>query len=90
MIPVAYAIYTMAPVDVRIGVTYSPREIDLQLADDTDREELRASIDDTLTSDSSVLWLTDKRGRAVGVPTSKVAYVEIGSDEDGRSIGFSS
>ncbi len=76
--------------DVRIGVTYSPREIDLQLADDTDREELRQRIDETLGGDGGVLWLTDKRGRVVGVPTSKVAYVEIGSDEDGRSIGFSS
>ena len=90
MIPVAYAIYTMTFVDVRIGVTYSPREIDLQLPDDTDREELRKTIDETLGSEGAVLWLTDKRGRAVGVPTSKVAYVEIGSDEDGRSIGFSS
>ncbi|MGI9577609.1 MAG: DUF3107 domain-containing protein [Microthrixaceae bacterium] len=80
----------MTLVDVRIGVTYSPREIDLQLSDDTDRDELRSSIDETLGADSGVLWLTDKRGRAVGVPTSKVAYVEIGSDEDGRSIGFSS
>jgi hypothetical protein len=90
MIPVAYAIYTMTPVDVRIGVTYSAREIDLQLANDTDRDELRSSIDETLASEAGVLWLTDKRGRAVGVPTSKVAYVEIGSDEDSRSIGFSS
>jgi hypothetical protein len=90
MIRGPYAIYSMAPVDVRIGVTYSPREIDLQLADDTDREELRKRIDDTLGGDSAVLWLSDKRGRVVGVPTSKLAYVEIGSDEDSRSIGFSS
>ena len=27
--------------DVRIGVTYSPREIDLQLDDGTDRDALR-------------------------------------------------
>ncbi len=90
MIPLPYAIYTMALVDVRIGVTYSTREIDVQLADDTDREELRESIDGTLGSDTGVLWLNDKRGRVVGVPISKVAYVEIGSDDDSRSIGFSS
>ncbi len=80
----------MGFVDVRIGVTYSAREIDVQLADDTDREELRKTIDSTLAGDSSVLWLTDKRGRIVGVPAAKVAYVEIGSDSDGRAIGFSS
>ncbi|MEZ5238436.1 MAG: DUF3107 domain-containing protein [Microthrixaceae bacterium] len=76
--------------DVRIGVTYSAREIDLQLPDDTDRDELRDSIDETLGSDASVLWITDKRGRQVGIPSDKVAFVEIGSDSEGRAIGFSS
>lgn len=80
----------MADVDVRIGVIYSPREIDLQLPDDTDRKKLQAEITKTLTDDDAVLWLTDKRGRVVGVPTSKVTFVELGSDSDGRSIGFSS
>lgn len=80
----------MRPVDVRIGVTYSAREVDVQLANDTDADELRETIDSTLGGDGAVLWLTDKRGRIVGVPTDKVAYVEIGSDSDGRAIGFSS
>ena len=80
----------MAPVDVRIGVTYSPREIDLQLADDTDRVALRQRIVETLSSDAGVLWLSDKHGRVVGVPVDKLAYVELGSDDGGRSIGFSS
>jgi hypothetical protein len=80
----------MAPVDVRIGVTYSPREIDLQLPDDTDRKKLQTEITKTLEGDGGVLWLTDKRGKVVGVPSSKVAYIELGSDSDSRSIGFSS
>jgi hypothetical protein len=80
----------MAHVDVRIGVTYSPREIDLQLPDDTDRKKLQNEITKTLEGDGGVLWLTDKRGRVVGVPSSKVAYIELGSDSDSRSIGFSS
>lgn len=80
----------MGSVDVRIGVTYSAREIDVQLANDTDAEELREKVDSTLGGGSAVLWLTDKRGRIVGVPSEKVAYVEIGSDSDGRAIGFSS
>lgn len=83
-------IYSMGPVDVRIGVTYSAREIDLQLSDDTDREALRKQVNDALDGRDGVLWLTDKRGREVGVPADKVAYVELGSDSDGRSIGFSS
>ena len=80
----------MALVDVRIGVTYSTREIELHLADDADREDLRKQIDKTLASDSAVLWLTDKHGRVVGVPSSKVAYVELSSEGDTPAIGFSS
>ena len=46
--------------DVRIGVTYSPREIDLQLGEDVDRDELRKRVDEVLSDDSLVLWLTDR------------------------------
>jgi hypothetical protein len=77
-------------VDVRIGVTYSPREIDIQLADDTDRAALRKQVADVLADDSAVLWLIDKKGREIGVPSKKVAFVEIGSAAEGRSFGFSS
>jgi hypothetical protein len=76
-------------VDVRIGVTYSPREIDLQLGDDADSDALRAQVDEVLADETRVLWLTDKKGNQVGVPSSKIAYVEIGSSSEGRSFGFS-
>ena len=70
--------------DVRIGVTYSPREIDLQLADDADRDKLRKKVDEVLRGDG-VLWLTDRNGRDVGVPSKKIAYVELGSDRENRA-----
>lgn len=73
--------------DVRIGVKNSPREIEVLLADDTDGEEVREHIDRTL-SDGKTLWLTDRRGRTYGVPVDKVAYVEIGTSDKGRHIGF--
>lgn len=76
--------------DVRIGVTYTAKEIEVELPDDADREALRASIDAAIADDESVLWLTDRHGRDVAVPSGKVAYVEIGSSESDRRIGFSS
>lgn len=75
-------------VDVRIGVTHSMREIDLDLDDSVDRAELKARIDAALNDDDGVLWLTDKRGREVAVPASKIAFVELGSPTEGRTIGF--
>ncbi|HET7652744.1 MAG TPA: DUF3107 domain-containing protein [Acidimicrobiales bacterium] len=73
--------------DVRIGVTQHPRELDLELADDTDRDELTRSIEEALSDDDKVLWLTDRKGRRVGIPSAKVAYVEIGAAEE-RRVGF--
>jgi hypothetical protein len=74
--------------DVRIGVTYSPKEIVVELAENTDRDGLKKQVDDVLRDDDAVLWLTDRRGRDVAVPVSKVAYVEIGSGTGVRHIGF--
>jgi hypothetical protein len=75
-------------VDVRIGVTQAPREINVELAEDTDRGALKASIDEALTDATKVLWLTDKRGREVAIPAAKIAYVEVGPTDGDRRIGF--
>jgi len=75
-------------VDIRIGVSDSPREINIQLSDDTDRAELRGRIDDALSGEASTLWLTDDKGKDLGVAAAKIAYVELGP-EGGNPIGFS-
>ena len=74
--------------DVRIGVTQAPREISVELADDTDREAVRQQVEAALSGALDVLWLTDRKGRSVAVPAVKIAYVEIGSDDAARRIGF--
>jgi hypothetical protein len=75
-------------VDVRIGVTYTGKEIELELGDDADRDTIVSQVEAALGNGGKVLWLTDKRGRSVGVPADKVAYVEIGSPGDDRRVGF--
>lgn len=74
--------------DVRIGVTQSPREIEVELAEGTDADALAAQIEQAMGSDGGVLWLTDRRGRRVGVPSSKIAYVEFNVSSDERRVGF--
>ena len=74
-------------VDVRIGVKSSPNVLEVLLADDTDGEAVREHIDKAFAA-GGTLWLTDRRGRQFGVPVDKVAYVEIGSSDTGRRIGF--
>jgi hypothetical protein len=77
-------------VDVRIGVTYTPKEIEVELGDDAAYDQLRKDIEAALGEEGGVLWLTDKRGRTVAIPSAKVAYVEIGSPTDERRVGFGS
>ncbi|MEN9504659.1 MAG: hypothetical protein RI958_585 [Actinomycetota bacterium] len=74
--------------DLRIGVTQSPREVSVELADDTDRDALRAQIDAALTGAVDVLWVTDRKNRQIAVSAAKIAYVEIGSTDSERKIGF--
>ncbi len=71
---------------VRIGVTYTAKEIEVDL-DDADSDELVKVIEEAMADEAKVLWLTDRRGRRVGVPSAKVAYIEIGGHEE-RRVGF--
>jgi len=76
--------------DLRIGVTYSPKELDLEL-DDVEgvSDDVRSQVESALAAGAaSVLWLTDRRGRQIGVPVDKIAYVEIGAPGTDRRIGF--
>ena len=73
--------------DVRIGLTQTPKELEVQLEDDADPAALRKQVEKVL-ADGGTLWLTDRRGRQVGIPAEKLAYVEIGSPQDDRRIGF--
>jgi len=75
-------------VDVRIGITQTPKEIELELGDGVDRDKLVKEIDAALGSPDGILWLTDRRGRRIGIPSGKVAYVEIGTSTDDRRVGF--
>jgi hypothetical protein len=75
-------------VDVRIGVLHTPKEIDIELPSGVDRSEIRATIDAALADESSVLWLTDRHGSEIAVPAGKIAYIELGSPDSERRIGF--
>ena len=75
--------------EIRIGVTYSPKEIEIDMADDVSGDELVEQISASVGEEGSMLWLTDKKGRRVGIPTAKLSYVEIGAPRSDRRVGFS-
>lgn len=73
--------------DVRIGVTQTPREIEVELADDAEPDSLKKSVEDAVAT-GGMLWLTDRKGRLVGVQVEKLAYIDIGVAGDKGHIGF--
>jgi hypothetical protein len=75
-------------VDVRIGITQAPREIEVELADNISADELIAQVDAAVIKSAGMLWLTDKRGRHIGVPAAKLAYIELDTATETRRVGF--
>ena len=74
--------------DVRIGITHTPKELEVEMPEETDRDQVVANIEKMLQTGDGVLWLTDRKGRRVGVPVVKVAYVEVGAPSSERRVGF--
>jgi DNA-binding MurR/RpiR family transcriptional regulator len=72
--------------EVKIGVVYSAKELSVEL--DGKADEVVAMVEDTLNGGAPVLWLTDKKGRRVGVPTDKVAYIEVAEEDATKRVGF--
>ncbi len=73
--------------DLRIGLTQTVKELEIHLPEDADQAAVRAEVESGLSKGGS-FWITDRKGRQHGIVAEKVAYVEIGSPEDDRRIGF--
>lgn len=78
----------MPAVDVRIGLVYSPRELEVELPDDTDVDALQGEVDRVLTGGDGTLWLTDKKGNRIAIAGSKATFIQIGAGSEKGRIGF--
>lgn len=75
--------------DLRIGVSHSARDISLEIdGDEKSRLAVRKSVEEALAGKVEVLWLQDKRGREVAIPAEKIAFVEFGTPDGERRLGF--
>jgi hypothetical protein len=83
----AYDVYERngSAVEVKIGVTDSPRELIFKSSQTPD--ELEKLVTDALTKGSEVVSLSDEKGRRFLVLSSRIAYLEIGV-ADSRRVGF--
>ncbi len=72
-------------VEVKIGITDSPRE--LVFSSTQTPEEVEEAVDAAVRAGSGLLGLTDERGRRFLIHAAKIAYVEVGA-ADARRVGF--
>jgi len=71
--------------DVTIGIKDNARDISFQSAQGS--KELIAQVSKAIEENQAVIELSDDKGRTILVPTSSIAYVEIGAEE-ARRVGF--
>ena len=72
--------------EVKLGVTYSPKELVVET--DKSPDEIAKLVDKALADSNGVLWLSDTKGRRVGIPVTKLAYVELGEEGANKRVGF--
>ncbi len=70
---------------VSIGVSQTSKEIVVEVEDP---DSLIDEVEKAFAIGRDLLWVTDTEGRRVGLPLEKIAYVEIGTPEAARRIGF--
>ncbi len=70
--------------EIKIGIQHVVRELTVETEETS--VEVEASLRKAL-ADSSLVALTDEKGRKVLVPADKIAYIDLGQ-ERARPVGF--
>ena len=73
--------------ELRIGIADNPQPITVTLPEETDRADVKASVEAALNGEVAVLWLTDDKGREIAVAASRLTHVEMGPPGS-NPIGF--
>ncbi len=71
--------------DIRIGISNSPRELAFESAQTP--AEIEEAVSSALAADAKLLTLKDDKGKLYIVPVASLAYIEVGSDS-ARRVGF--
>jgi hypothetical protein len=74
-------------IEVRIGMTEVAKELSVEVDDDADA--IVKQVSEAVGEPNGLLWLTDSKGKRVGITVAKLAYVEVESEAGPRSVGFS-
>jgi hypothetical protein len=74
--------------ELRIGIVDNPKELTVEV--DGSADDVVKLVEAALTDSSprAMLWLTDVKGRRVGAPADKIAYIELDEDGSTKHVGF--
>jgi len=72
--------------EIRIRVVHTPKELNVEL--DGTADEIVGTINQALADGTAILWVTDTKGRRIGVPTERIAYIEVDEDGANKRVGF--
>ena len=73
--------------EVKLGVTYSPKELVVET--DQSPDDVAKLVEEAVGGKTRVLWLSETRGRRVGVPTEELDSIELGEEHPDKRVGFS-
>lgn len=69
---------------VKIGISHTDKLVELEIDDpEAFKKEIERAI-----SDGDLAWLTDAKGRSVGIPANNVAFVEMEDSGSPHTVGF--
>lgn len=71
--------------EVRIGVRDNGAALSFEST--MSAKDLAAKISSAIKANEALVELTDEKGKTILIPTSSIAFVEIGADQ-GRRVGF--
>ena len=68
----------------RIGIADTGREIEVEVAG---RDEVVERLESAYREGVPILWFKNEKGRDIGVPLGRIAFVELVDDHD-QAVGF--
>ena len=71
--------------EIRIGIVNTGRELNFETSEAA--ADVKKSVADALDAGATHVTFTDTKGNAYIVPTSSLAFVELGTEES-RRVGF--
>ncbi len=71
-------------VKARIGIADAAREVEVEVAG---RNDLIERLDTAYRDQVAFLWFKNSKGREIGIPLQRIAFVELVDDQD-QAVGF--